>query len=143
MLSAPGLRIELCTALSRKIRRVQLITPGSFCRYSIVDLGLVGIGCSRSQPARPRTVRCGCCGRSGDARQTLDRFDARIDYLETLIGDNQGKSLGLNHAGYLRNQRGIAELKWCRAMLANGGVEPIEWAPKLEPTPLSEHGTLS
>ena len=58
-------------------------------------------------------------------------------------GDNQGKSLGLNHAGYLRNCRGIAEFKWCRAMLANGGVEPIEWAPELEPTSPSEHGTLS
>jgi len=55
--------------------------------------------------------------------------------LATLVGDNQGKSLGLNHAGYLRNRRGIAELKWCRAMLANGGVEPIEWAPELEPSP--------
>jgi hypothetical protein len=33
------------------------------------------------------------------------------------------------------NSRGIAELKWCRAMLANGGVEPIEWAEKREPNP--------
>jgi len=57
-----------------------------------------------------------------------------------LIGDNQGKSLGLNHTGYLRNQRGIAELKWCRAMLANGGVEPIEWAPELEPSPEAAQG---
>ena len=51
-------------------------------------------------------------------RQAIWRIDARIEYLETLVGDNQGKSLGLNHTGYLRNCRGIAELKWCRAMLA-------------------------
>ena len=84
-------------------------------------------------PRQPEETQGG--RRSRALRQAIWRIDARIDYLETLVGDNQGTSLGLNHTGYLRNCRGIAELKWCRAMLANGGVEPIEWAPELEPSP--------
>jgi len=69
-----------------------------------------------------------------DARQVLWRIDSRIEFLETLVGGIQGKSIGTNHADYLRNERGIAEFKWSRVVLANGGVEPIEWAPELEPS---------
>ncbi len=49
---------------------------------------------------------------------------------------NRHSRKGLDSPPYKRPPR-TAELRWDRAMLANGGVEPIEWAPELEHSPES------
>jgi hypothetical protein len=61
--------------------------------------------------------------RSRVARQALRRIDARIRSLEALEG---GPALPSREAE-LRNYRAVAELRWCRALVANGGMEPEEW----------------
>ena len=37
----------------------------------------------------------------------------------------------------LRTDREIMALYWVRGLIENGGCEPIEWAPELEPSPES------
>jgi hypothetical protein len=58
-------------------------------------------------------------------RQALRRIDTRIDWLE-----ESETSIEMDHAAYLRNRRALAELRWFRAVVANGGTEPTEWAPE-------------
>ena len=60
--------------------------------------------------------------RSRIARQCLGTIDRRIELLE-LLGTAEARRAGFR----LRNDRAIAELRWCRAVIANGGVEPEEW----------------
>jgi hypothetical protein len=59
--------------------------------------------------------------RSRVVRQTLKRLEYRIALLEHRIGASKSSEESL------RNLRAVAELRWCQAVVANGGTEPPEW----------------
>ena len=54
-------------------------------------------------------------------------INARIDHLESLRAQ-VGTGGQLQDAKlYWRNERVIAELRWCRAVVRNGGSQSPEW----------------
>ena len=78
-------------------------------------------GAPLHMPAKPSEL--GGKRRSRVVTQALRRLDARVEFLEGLA-----KNLDLDAEALLRNMRAIAELTFCRKLVANGGTEPEEWA---------------
>jgi hypothetical protein len=55
------------------------------------------------------------------ARAAIETIDERIGFLEALQTGPE------RDGGYLRDLRALAELRWCRGVIANGGNVPGEW----------------
>lgn len=79
-------------------------------------LKVAGVGCVL--PREPGEF--GGLRRSRIARQALARLDVRIRVLALLGRELEGHDR-------LRHLRAIAELRWARAILEGGGIEPSEW----------------
>ena len=63
--------------------------------------------------------------RSRIARQTIRTIDERIEFLKVLENHASGDECA-------RHARAVAELAWCRGVVANGGTVPEEWFSNLE-----------
>lgn len=60
--------------------------------------------------------------RSRVAQQTLVRIESRIEILEQICDSSTTAGEKMRH------YRALAELRWCRGLVANGGCEPAKWS---------------